>query len=84
MNSLKLAFTFCALIFITSGLMAHSCEPQPEVTLDSISNEVPQLSAASAVSLINFNSFTAEKKDSTENSRGRGNINLMELIQTFF
>ena len=55
MLSLKLIITFCAAIFITTGVLAHSDDAQiSDAPLDSTVDESSKVSAAQAASLFNF------------------------------
>ena len=85
MKPLKLVITFCAAVFITTGVFASSNPAHSETFIsDSISIENPKVSAANAVSLFNFITIADVKKDSNEVKQGGGNIHIMALIRTFF
>ena len=67
MKPLKLVITFCAAVFITTGVFASSNPAHSETFIsDSISIENPKVSAANAVSLFNFMTIADVKKDSNE------------------
>ena len=85
MNALKIVITFCAAIFITTGVLAHSNNDcSLETPIDSSFEESPQISTAQAVSLLSFIPIMEVKKDSTELKPGSGNVHFMDLIRTFF
>lgn len=89
MLSLKLIITFCAAIFITTGVLAHSDDAQiSDAPLDSTVDESSKVSAAQAASLFNFISLPEEKKDtvksSFENNSSNKRVNVMEFFQTIF
>jgi hypothetical protein len=84
MKALRLVITFCALTFITTGVLAQSEEMKlKENQMDSISEESSKVSAAYAISLFNFISLVEEEKDSTEVVDGSNSFNFLELIQNF-
>lgn len=84
MNALRLVLTFCALTFITTGVLAQSEEMKlKEKQVDSICEESSKVSAAYATSLFNFISLVEEEKDSTEVVDGSKSFSFLELIQNF-
>ena len=84
MNTLRLVITFCALTFITTGVLAQSEEMKlKDDQMDSQIDESSKVSAAYAISLFNFISLVEEDKDSSEVVEGNKPFSFMELIQNF-
>jgi len=84
MNSFKLVITFCATIFFTTAVMAHSNdEVETDIPIDSSLVEKTQVSAAVAASLFNFNSLPKAKKDTTIKKDDRTSFHFIELISTY-
>lgn len=84
MNTLRLVITFCALTFITTGVLAQSEEMKlKENQMDSVIEESSKVSAAYAISLFNFISLVEEEKDSSKVVDNSNSFNFLELIHTF-
>lgn len=84
MNSLKLVITFCATIFITTGVLASTNDDSiSETPIDSSLVERTKVSAAHTASLFNFNSLPISKKDSTIKKDETTSFHFIEIISTY-
>lgn len=87
MNALKLIFALFIALLLTTGVFAfvQNDNVQSSLTTENI-EEAPEISVASTISLFNFIYLAEEKTDSTqtEPNRDSNNIQIMDLIQTFF
>ena len=84
MNTLKIVITFCAAIFITTGVLAHTNdESLNEIPIDSSQVEKTQISAAAAASLFDFNTLPKAKKDTTIKKDDRTSFHFIKLISTY-
>ena len=84
MNSLKLVITFCATIFITTGVMAHTNNDlSTEIPIDSSLVEKTKVSPAQTASLFNFISLPKTRKDTTSKKDDRTSLLFIEIIQSY-
>lgn len=84
MNSLKLVITFCATIFITTGVMAHaSDETKTEIPVDSSLVEKTKVSAAHAASLFNFNTLPKKRKKSATKKTEVSSFHFVKLVESY-